>query len=110
MEQVVSREVISARQNGRAGNTHEKDDYFMKKKPYKSEKFLNKKDSSSTGSICIYDGESPYSRDERWAFVEIADCHNKVRLHKHKIESNKVWRNKLKSLVAELEKYITTIK
>lgn len=82
----------------------------MKKKPYKSEKFLNKKDSSSTGSICIYDGESPYSRDERWAFVEISDCRNKVRLHKHEKESNKVWRNKLKSLVAELEKYITTIK
>ena len=107
---MVSREATSARQNGRAGNTHEKDDYFMKKKPYKSEKFLNKKDSSSTGSICIYDGESPYNRDTRWAFVEISDCNNKVRLHKHEKESDIAWRNKLKSLVAEIEKYIITLK
>ena len=78
-------------------------------KKYKTQKFLNKKNSPSTGTICIYDGKSPNRKGERWAFVEIADCHQSARLHKMESESNKAWKTKLKKLVKELKKYIRTI-
>ena len=28
------------------------------------------------------------NRNKRWAFIEISDCHSKVRLHKHESKSN----------------------
>ncbi len=49
---------------------------------YKSETWLNKENSPSTGSIVCYDGDVEYSDGEGpCVFIEIADCHNKVRLH-----------------------------
>lgn len=49
---------------------------------YKSQSWLNTSDSPSTGSIVCYDGDIEYTEGEApCIFVEIADCHNKVRLH-----------------------------
>lgn len=49
---------------------------------FKSEKWLNKENSPSTGSIVCYDGDVEYTEGvSPCVFIEIADCHQKVRLH-----------------------------
>lgn len=55
----------------------------MKRKAhFKSETWLNPIDSPSTGSIVCFDGDVEYTEGEApCIFVEIADCHEKVRLH-----------------------------
>ena len=55
----------------------------MNKTYYKSEDWLNEFESPSTGSIVCFDGFREYSDfPDRCTFIEIADCHQKIRLHK----------------------------
>lgn len=50
---------------------------------YNKREFINSEDSHYTGSLCCFDGiVSNQSRSaERYSFIELADCHNKVRIH-----------------------------
>ena len=56
---------------------------YSRKTYYKLTRELNEEDSPSTGSITCYDGDIEYSDDgeQPCIFIEIADCHQKVRLH-----------------------------
>ncbi len=56
----------------------------MKRKAYfKSETWLNPQASQSTGSIVGYDGDVEYTEGESpCIFIEIADCQEKVSLHR----------------------------
>lgn len=74
---------------------------------YKHTKELNN-DTPSTGSICCYDGEVQYRPGGRFCqdqFIEIADCHNKVRLHRAAYDSIEDWKIKIDVLIDELSTY-----
>lgn len=81
---------------------------------YNRRVWLNKEDCFYTGSVVMYhgpdlkkdlDGEIKY-----YSFIEIADCHNKVRLHadgvdyQNYIDKIKLLRNELSDYIDYLEK------
>lgn len=81
---------------------------YSKKTHFKSQTFLNSKDSPSTGSIVCYDGDIEYCDEEGMqpcCFVEIADCHNKVRLHKTHTDTYLDFTNKLDTLINVLTEF-----
>lgn len=46
-------------------------------------KWLNDDDSASTGSAVAYHGEITWKdKPELTSYLEVADCHNKIRLHR----------------------------
>lgn len=74
---------------------------------YKSERWLNPADSPSTGSIVCYDGMVDYvDGPDRCTFIELADCHQKVRLHKAHTDSVEQFTNKLRALRDEIDSFI----
>ncbi len=74
---------------------------------YKSEKWLNPPDSPSTGSIVCYDGMVDYSDGpDRYTFIELADCHQKVRLHKSHTDSTENFVDKLRAMRNEIDNFI----
>lgn len=73
---------------------------------YKSEKWLNSNDSPSTGSVVCYDGYIEYAEGESpCTFIEIADCHQKVRLHRCHTDSLKEFIEKIDKLSIEINKF-----
>jgi len=74
---------------------------------YNTRKWLNKKNSMSSGSVFIYEGKYPYNGSKLVdsKFIEISDCHSKVRLHKSFADSDKDWEYKVDRLIKELIKY-----
>ncbi len=74
---------------------------------YKSEKWLNPSDSPSTGSIVCYDGMVDYSDGpDRCVFLEVADCHQKIRLHKAHTDSLDSFVDKLRAMRNEIDGFI----
>ena len=44
--------------------------------------WLNDETSASTGSVCAYSGQAHWTKDEyKTSFLEVSDCHSKIRLH-----------------------------
>ena len=80
---------------------------YSRRTYYKSETWLNNEDSPSTGSIVCYDGDIEYSDDgeQPCVFIEIADCHNKVRLHQSHTDTTKEFVNKIDFLITELTRF-----
>lgn len=79
----------------------------MTKTAYNTRTFLNPSTSPSTGSIICYDGETTFHNEtERNMFVEIADCRNKVRIHKCLEDSPKQFLDKVKLMRDELNNFI----
>ncbi|MBO5004770.1 MAG: hypothetical protein J6D03_05930 [Clostridia bacterium] len=67
-------------------------------------------DTPSTGSICCYDGIIIYPEDEKepeWEdqFIEIADCHNKVRLHRATYDTQEDWIDKVAKIKKSIDNY-----
>jgi hypothetical protein len=83
------------------------DKIYSRKTYYKSVTQLNPDDSPSTGSLVCYDGDIEYSDDgvQPCMFVEIADCHGKVRLHKAHTDTNKEFLIKLRTIILQLTKF-----
>lgn len=79
----------------------------MKREAYfKSEIWLNKENSPSTGSIVCFDGNVEYTEGlEPCIFVEIADCHNKVRLHKAHTDTTEEFIGKIDLMIASLKRF-----
>lgn len=78
----------------------------MKTKKFSSRSWLNKKVDPSTGSLCCYYGPAPWSQDKQDTYLELSDCHNSVRLHKTKLQTNKDFIKKLKSIRKDVDKFI----
>ena len=77
-----------------------------RKKYYKTETWLNPEDSPSTGSIVCYDGDVEYTEGEApCMFVEIADCHNKVRLHCAHTDTTEQFIDKLDKVINSLKRF-----
>ena len=79
----------------------------MKRKTYfKSEAWLNPKDSPSTGSIVCFDGDVEYTEGEApCVFVEIADCHEKIRLHQAHTDTTEQFIAKITTLINSLSEF-----
>jgi len=78
---------------------------------YNDRLWLNDERISSTGSIVCYSGESSWKKPnseepEHTRFVEIADCHSKVRIHQSDLESLQEYIDKIREMKKALERYI----
>lgn len=75
--------------------------------------WLNPENSSSTGSVVVYSGESNYpDRDGNFPnvkFVEIADCQNKICLQKTHKDSDQDFIEKVKLLRNTLTEFIEAL-
>ena len=74
-------------------------------KTYKTETWLNPKESSNTGAIVCFSGAKSYKPSERTHYVEIQDCQQKVTIH-DTLNRRPVLIKKLKLMVEELNKFI----
>ena len=75
---------------------------------YNKRRWLNKKASQSTGSIVCYNGTVQWNAEsdrEEHIFVEVADCHNKVRLHKMTDDSLDDFIDKITLMSNQLTKF-----
>lgn len=73
---------------------------------YKSETWLNKETSPSTGSVVCYDGDVEYTEGESdCIFIEIADCHQKVRLHKSHTDTTEEFIDKIDLIINSLNNF-----
>ena len=81
----------------------------MSKVYYSCRIWLNSENSRSTGSVVCFDGETEFS-DGADLFIEIADCHGKVRLHKSSDDSVTEFIQKLSMLRNEVDSYINHLK
>jgi hypothetical protein len=71
--------------------------------------WLNSSDSDSTGSIVAFDGKvTDLDSNNKYTqrFLEIADCRNKVRLHKTSDDTDESFLIKMKLLKNEIEQFI----
>lgn len=84
---------------------------FSRRTYYKTQQWLNPTNSPSTGSVVCYDGMVDYSDGpDRCTFLEIADCHNKVRLHKAHTDTIEDFRDKVKLLYEEIGAFLEHLK
>lgn len=83
----------------------------MSKTFYNHRTWLNPEDSRSTGSIVCFDGETEFAEGlDRDSFIEIADCHGKVRLHKSSDDSATEFIQKLSVMCNEIDCFIKHLK
>lgn len=74
---------------------------------YNQRVFLNDPMSPSTGSLVAYDGIRVIDKEEdRYTFLEISDCHSKIRLHKRWEEPVDRFIEKLYRMRTELDAFI----
>ena len=78
----------------------------MSKKKYSSRKWLNKKGDPSTGSICCYHGASSWNKKTTDSYLEVSDCHNSIRLHKTKTQSDHDFLMKMKKIRKSIDDFI----
>jgi len=72
--------------------------------------WLNPDSSSSTGSVVCYSGKANWTEEGKDSpaytrFVEIADCHNKVRIHQGQLDSLDDFINKIDKMICVLNEY-----
>ncbi len=76
---------------------------------YNKRTWLNDNDSHYTGSITCAHFTELVNRGkymEEYCFVELCDCHTKIRIHKDNNHSTKYFINKLKLIQSELQGFI----
>lgn len=74
---------------------------------YKSQKWLNRKTSPSTGSVVAYSGTVEYNKKKHEImYLEISDCGHKIRLDKVGEDTVLDFVEKLKTLKLEVSKFI----
>ena len=76
-------------------------------KKYKKRVWLNKDKSASTGSIVIYDGESPWEKNCTTRFIEVSSCNNIARLHMCDLDKESDWLYKVKKMAKTLNDYVS---
>jgi len=80
---------------------------------YAKRAWLNKNDSPSTGSVVAYHGPRRFNGDEKpvtTAFLEVADCHSKVRLHLSPDDTMQEFIQKMELLWDEIGRFIHHLK
>lgn len=80
---------------------------------YSKRCWLNEDGHSSTGSVVAFHGDSPWDRDgkrDKLTYLEIADCHNKVRLHRSDLDSVEEFIDKMEKLRDVIDGFITHLR
>lgn len=78
-----------------------------KTRTYKVTTALNSKDSPSTGMVTAYSGRSPWPKEiKHYMYLEIQDCHSKIRLHNSQIDTMSDFIKKMRRLRDALNDYI----
>lgn len=78
---------------------------------YSKRMWLNREDSPSTGSVAAYRGSMPVgSGTRRTAFLEVADCHGKVRLHVTPMDTMNDFISKMEALRDFIDQFVTFLK
>lgn len=73
--------------------------------------WLNSENSRSTGSVVCFDGKTEFSDGvDRDSFIEISDCHGKVRLHKSSDDSVAEFIQKLSVMRNEIDCFINHLR
>lgn len=75
---------------------------------YNTRQFINEADSHYTGSIVCFDGKALINQGkvlERYTFVEISDCHGKIRIHRDMNHDLQAFINKLSVVEHELKQF-----
>lgn len=76
-------------------------------KTYKETTALNDDNKPSTGMVTAYAGKSPWPKAmKEYYFLEVQDCHSKIRLHNSQIDSKKDFIKKLKRLHKAIGRFI----
>lgn len=74
---------------------------------YNKRQWLNSEDSSSTGNIVCFDGDTTHNGNvARNIFVSISDCYNSARLHMAEDDSVEDFVEKITLLRDELTNFI----
>ena len=74
---------------------------------YNKRQWLNSEDSSSTGNIVCFDGDTTHNGNvARNIFVSISDCYNSARLHMTEDDSVEDFVEKITLLRDELTNFI----
>jgi hypothetical protein len=76
---------------------------------YNKRRWLNSNKSDSTGSVVAFDGkvtDLDTKKEYTQRFLEITDCHHKVRLHQTSDDTTKDFIKKLNILKNEIKKFI----
>ena len=79
---------------------------------YSKRVWLNPEDTSSTGSVVVFDGESQHSdindntKAINMSFVQISDCHQSIRLHKCDLDTEEDFLNKVLLLRDTLSDFV----
>lgn len=75
---------------------------------YNTRKWLNALDSHYTGSLVCHDGvvTNRGKPPARYTFLEISDCHGKVRIHYDDNLDMKSYIEKLKLIQSEIDSFI----
>ena len=74
---------------------------------YKHTAMLNG-NTPSTGSITVYDGQIiEEDKKDPWEhqFIEVTDCHNKIRLHRASYDTQEDWLEKVTMLKQTIDDY-----
>lgn len=78
---------------------------------YSQRVWLNKPESRSTGSVVAFDGYIEYSDGPKnHTFLEVADCHCKVSLHKTHSDTKEDFLEKMELLHKTIGDFITHLK
>ena len=79
-----------------------------KKKNFVRRVWLNPPDHPSSGSVVCFDGFPAWSQDEpkTIAFLEVSDCHSKIRLHQSDLDTKAVFTEKVKKLRDTLNEFL----
>jgi hypothetical protein len=73
---------------------------------YCDRQWLNDNNSASTGSVVAFHGETTWrDKPEVTMFLELADCHNKVRLHKSYDDTQAMFIDKLNKLATVVSNF-----
>lgn len=83
---------------------------MKRKTKYCKRVWLNQDDSPSTGSIVCYAGDLEW--DDGWNpsyFVEVSDCHNKIRIHQSCQDTLEEYITKVRAMRDALTDYLNEI-
>jgi len=76
-------------------------------KSFKHTTALNSDTSPSTGSVTAYCGKSPWPKYfKQYMFLEVSDCHSKVRLHTSQLDTKQDFIKKMRKLHKAIGQFI----
>ena len=80
-------------------------------KKYNNRIWLNPPGSASTGTVVSFYGDIlQHKKKIHWRYLEISDCHYKIKLHKTEEDSDQDFIDKLTVLRDEIDEFITFLK